>query len=95
MNRLRILHLEDDPMDAELIQLILAKDGLVCETLVVNSASEYLAALDVNSFDLILSDSSVPEFTGHAAFEIAKKSVLIYLLSWFLQIQIQKKPLLT
>jgi signal transduction histidine kinase/DNA-binding NarL/FixJ family response regulator len=73
MDRLRILHLEDDPMDAELIQLILAKDGLVCETLVVNSVSEYLAALDVNSFDLILSDSSVPEFTGHAAFEIAKK----------------------
>ncbi|MDM9384955.1 ATP-binding protein [Chlorogloeopsis sp. ULAP01] len=73
MNRLRILHLEDAPMDVELIQRILTKGGFECEIFMVNSGSEYIAALDVNSFDLILSDSRVSDFTGYAAFEIAKK----------------------
>ncbi|MFQ4146906.1 ATP-binding protein [Chlorogloeopsis sp. ULAP02] len=73
MNRLRILHVEDDATEVELIQLILSKGGFECETFMANSGSEYIAALNGNSFDLILSNSSVPEFTGHAAFEIAKQ----------------------
>jgi CheY-like chemotaxis protein len=73
MNKLRILHLEDDLIDAELIQLMLVKNGLECEILLAKTHSEYLAALDEGNFDLILSDSSVPGFSGQAAFETAQQ----------------------
>jgi signal transduction histidine kinase/DNA-binding NarL/FixJ family response regulator len=73
MKKLRILYLEDNPTDAELVQRTLAKGGLECETTVVDSGSEYLAAIDTNSFDLILSDSSIPGFSGEAALTTAKK----------------------
>ncbi len=73
MNFLRVLHLEDDPIDAELIQLMLVKGGLECEILMAKTPSEYLAALDAGSFDMILSDSGIPGFSGHAAFETAKQ----------------------
>ncbi len=94
MKRLRILYLEDNPADAELVQLALAKGGLECETTVVDSGSEYIAAIDTNNFDLILSDSSIPGFSGEAALTTAKKSVLIYPLFSFLRVQIRKKSVL-
>ena len=73
MNKLRILHLEDDPIDAELIRLMLAKNGLECEILLAKMGSDYLAALDEDNFDLILSDSSIPGFSAQAALETAQQ----------------------
>lgn len=94
MKKLRILYLEDNPTDAELVQRTLAKGGLECETTVVDSGFEYLAAIDTNSFDLILSDSSIPGFSGEVALTTAKKNVLIYPSFLFLGVRIQKKSLL-
>ncbi|MCX7594359.1 MAG: ATP-binding protein [Fischerella sp.] len=73
MNKLRILLIEDNPNDAERIQLMLANNGWECEILLAKTHSEYLAALNRGGFDLILSDSSRPGFSGQVALETAQQ----------------------
>jgi PAS domain S-box-containing protein len=69
---LRILHLEDNPMDAELVAGILAADGLSCEFVRAASRAEFVAALDRDaSYDVILSDYAIPGFDGLAARALA------------------------
>jgi CheY-like chemotaxis protein len=55
--KLRILHIEDDVADAELVRLALLRSGLDCDIRLATSRSECLAALDGDEFDLVLSDS--------------------------------------
>ncbi len=57
---LRILLLEDDPGDAELIQDLLEADHLVCEVTRVQTRAEFLAALENADVDLILADYQLP-----------------------------------
>ena len=68
-DRLRILHLEDDPDFASLVQDLLDKNGLHAETLVVNNREDFGAALDADCFDLILGDYCLPNYTGIQAFD--------------------------
>lgn len=70
---LRILHLEDDPNDAALVQNVLASGGIVCTTTRVHSRDDFIAALERGDVDLILSDCSLPAFNGLAAAELARK----------------------
>ncbi|MFL6606090.1 MAG: ATP-binding protein [Steroidobacteraceae bacterium] len=72
--KLRILHLEDNATDAEMVRLSLARDGLNCDILPVNSGDAYLAALQRPQFDVILSDSGVPGYDGRAALAAAHDS---------------------
>ena len=53
-DRFKVLHLEDDPDFAVLVQDLFERNGLHAETLVVSSREDFGAALDANSFDLIL-----------------------------------------
>jgi signal transduction histidine kinase/CheY-like chemotaxis protein len=69
--KLRILHLEDNATDAEMVRLSLARGGLNCDILPVNSGDTYLAALQRPEFDVILSDSGVPGYDGQAALAAA------------------------
>jgi len=71
--QLRILHLEDDPQDAELIEAHLAAEGYVCDILVVAGREEFAAALDSGGVDLILADFALPGFNGMAALELVRK----------------------
>jgi PAS domain S-box-containing protein len=68
---LRILHLEDDHLDAELIRETLAVDGLVAQIECVDTEPAYLAALTTSDFDLILADYTLPFFDGKSALAIA------------------------
>jgi signal transduction histidine kinase/CheY-like chemotaxis protein len=65
--KLRILHLEDNSTDADLVRLALYRSGLNCDILPVNNAAAYLAALQRPEFDVILSDSGVPGCAGDLA----------------------------
>jgi signal transduction histidine kinase len=69
---LRILHLEDDPNDAALVQSTLKAAGIACETTRVESQDDFVSALEGGGIDLILSDYSLPTFDGLAALEIAR-----------------------
>lgn len=73
-HRLRVLNLEDDPNDSELIQAQLAKAGLECDMVRIETREEFVAAMERCGFDLILADYSLPSFNGLYALEIARKT---------------------
>jgi PAS domain S-box-containing protein len=68
---LRILCLEDDPNDAELIQELLQADGLACELSRVDTQTAFHASLQQGGIDLILADYTLPSFDGLSALKLA------------------------
>ena len=70
---LRILHLEDNPVDADLIRASLAADNVVCETVCVETRRDFIDAVERGGFDLILADYSLPAFDGISALAIARE----------------------
>jgi len=69
---LRVLIVEDNPADAELLELELANGGYEVTSLRVDTAPAMQAALEGKDWDLILSDYSMPHFTGMRALEVLK-----------------------
>src|SRR5499426_694598 len=67
---LRILHLEDDPRDAELLQAKLETEGILCHVIRVETQVDFCAALEQGGFDLILADYTLPSFDGLSALKI-------------------------
>jgi DNA-binding NtrC family response regulator len=68
---LRILSLEDDPNDAELIQELLHADGIPCVLSRVDSQAAFHASLEQGGIDLILADYTLPAFDGLSALRLA------------------------
>src|SRR5262245_50924545 len=68
---LRILHLEDDPRDAELLQAMLENEGMLCHVICVETQADFCAGLEQGGFDLILADYTLPSFDGLSALKIA------------------------
>jgi PAS domain S-box-containing protein len=66
-HELRILHLEDDPRDTELMVAALRGAGMTCEVVRVDTREHFLAELTDRRFDVVISDLSVPGFDGIAA----------------------------
>ena len=71
---LRILLLEDDPGDVELIQELLEVDHFDCEVTRVQTRPEFLAALESAEIDLILADYKLPSFDGLSALKLAQNA---------------------
>jgi len=70
---LRILHLEDDPADAELIRVKLKAMDIACAIERVETKADFLARLEQQCFDLIISDYTLPGFDGRSALKIARQ----------------------
>jgi len=68
---LRILSLEDEPNDAELILELLEADGIACELLRVDTQTAFQASLKQGEIDLILADYTLPSFDGLSALQLA------------------------
>ena len=68
---LRILSLEDDPRDTELIQEVLEAEGIACDVERVDTQAAFVAALDDREIDLILADYTLPSFDGISALRLA------------------------
>jgi PAS domain S-box-containing protein len=71
---LRILSIEDDPRDAELIQGLLESEGLVCEVTRVDTEAALLASLEQGGIDLVLADYTLPSFDGISALQFTVKA---------------------
>lgn len=70
---LRLLHIEDNRSDAELIHSRLREEWPGCSIKLVDTREEYLASLNREPFDMILSDFTLPNFNGLAALELAQQ----------------------
>ena len=72
MTPIHVLHLEDSPLDAELILASLTDGGIECAVVRVDTRAAFLAALRSGPVDLILADYSLPSFDGIAALHLAR-----------------------
>ncbi len=64
---LRLLHLEDEPNDQELVRATLEAEGLACQVRAVSTRGEFAAVLESGDIDIILSDYALPSFDGLSA----------------------------
>ena len=69
---IRILHLEDNPRDAELILRQLESAGFACDVVRAGNGAEYEAALADGAFDLVLCDFNVPGYDALLALKRAR-----------------------
>jgi CheY-like chemotaxis protein len=72
---LKILIVEDSPMDAELLVLQLGRSGYAAEWERVDTAGAFTQRLDPN-LDIIFSDYRMPGFSGLEALRLLKASGL-------------------
>ncbi|MBC2704617.1 PAS domain S-box protein [Desulfobacula sp.] len=72
---MKILMLEDNKLDAELIQKELAAHKFDFTFELVETEKNFITAIHNFKPDIILSDYSLPQFTGFEALEIAKKLI--------------------
>jgi signal transduction histidine kinase len=70
---LRILYLEDDPRDAELVQQALEAEGVICQITRVETRADFIASLEQGGFGVILADYALPSFDGLSALKIAQQ----------------------
>jgi len=71
---LRILSVEDDPKDTELILDLLETEGIICEVTRVDTQATLLASVEQGGIDLILADYSLPSFDAISALKFAMKA---------------------
>ena len=69
----RLLHLEDNRVDAELFWPEIRRAWPGCEIVRVDTERDFVAALETGGFELILSDFTLPSFDGLAALAIARE----------------------
>jgi len=70
---LKILMLEDNPIDAEIIQRLLKNDKLPCEVCLAMTKEVFLQELDRFRPDVILADNSLPQFDAKDALQIVRQ----------------------
>ena len=72
ITKIRILYLEDNPLDAEIVLRELSRGGFQVEHVRVETKEDFLAELE-NLPDLILSDYSLPNFDGVQAVKLVRQ----------------------
>jgi len=70
---IRILCLEDDPSDAELMVSTLVRDGLDASITRVEARESFLEELRTGEYDLVLADYSLPSFDGISALQMLRQ----------------------
>jgi PAS domain S-box-containing protein len=71
---IKILHLEDEPTDAEQLERLLRTADIQCEIKVVHAKADYIKALKEFEPEIILSDHGLPSFSSLEALSILKQS---------------------
>ena len=70
---LRVLHLEDSPLDHELACAFLSRAGHPVRALRVETEAEFRQALARSEWDVVLSDFNLPGFSGIEALQILRR----------------------
>jgi CheY-like chemotaxis protein len=72
-DEIRLLLVEDNPDDAELLKLELERGGFQLDWSRVDNDGDMRRALGERKWDLIISDFSMPGFGGFRAFDVAQE----------------------
>jgi signal transduction histidine kinase len=72
-SKLRILSLEDDILDADLVKETLEDAGIDCQITRIETEAELIGALQQGGVDLILADYTLPSFDGLSALKITRQ----------------------
>ena len=75
MNVFQVIHVEDSLGDSDLMREILAVEGFPCQIRRVESREELLEALTAAAPDLVISDCTLPHFSGLEALEIVRATL--------------------
>lgn len=70
---LRILHLEDDANDVELVRRAIVAHGIDAQVDAFDTHFDFVSALEEGDYDLILADYTLPSFDGLSALAIARE----------------------
>ncbi|MHA6205305.1 response regulator [Dyella soli] len=71
--RIRVLQIEDSQLDAELVLSELDADAIEYDVCLVDAERDYLAALDEFQPHIVLSDLSMPGFSGQRALDLLRE----------------------
>src|SRR6266513_4761870 len=72
VDTLRVLLLEDNPLDGELTLQELKKGGLNVSADVATSAEEFIAQVQTNQYHIVLADYNIPQWTGMEALQVLR-----------------------
>jgi PAS domain S-box-containing protein len=70
---MKILHLEDNRHDSDLVQAILFEEWPGCEIKTVAGEADFRAALAEPAYDVIISDFTLVQFDGASALQLARQ----------------------
>jgi signal transduction histidine kinase len=71
--KLRILVLEDNIQDRELICSRLEEESIDCEMIFTSGRHDFKAALEAGGFNMVFSDYSLPQFDGISALQMVRR----------------------
>jgi signal transduction histidine kinase len=74
--KLRVLLVEDNPADVELVLLALRKDKFDVSNDVVQSVEEFTLRIQATGYDVILADYNLPQWSGMEVLEILRREDL-------------------
>jgi PAS domain S-box-containing protein len=75
-HKLRILHLEDNPNDVELVRETIISQGIDAEITDAITRADFIDALEKGNYDLILADYTLPSFDGLSALSLVREKSL-------------------
>ena len=73
LGRIRVLQIEDSQLDAELVLSELDADAIEYDVCLVDDERDYVAALDEFDPHIVLSDLSMPGFSGQRALDLLRE----------------------
>jgi signal transduction histidine kinase len=75
-NEIRVLHVEDNEMDAELVAQALRQGGFAFSVVVVQTEAEFERQLRLHSPDVVIADYNLPQWKGMEALEVLRRAGL-------------------
>ena len=71
--KLRLLIVEDEPLDIELVLSALRRYGFEPSWEVAQTEAEFASAIRTNSYDVIMADYNLPQWNGMESVEILRR----------------------